>query len=150
VYLLENGSINAMSSYNRLVLSGIPSLVVEGIAVSQAIQGKGFFKDVTEIARSNEAVICLRTQNPFMYRALEKYCSYIYPGQNRMPVAVKAIQDDLASHLSCGIDEQGVIKGFYEGLFYGEKPVHRFVSPLFEKLGMDVNNGDAVLAIGIK
>lgn len=150
VYLLKNGEINAMASYNRRVLSGIPALVAEGIAVAPEIQGKGLFRMITDVARERESVICLRTQSPRMYRALEKYCSAIYPGPNSMPRAIGEIRGDLAEHLGCAIDEKGVVKGYYGGLFYAQEPAHKSVSPFFKEVGVDVNKGDALLVVGVR
>jgi hypothetical protein len=150
VYLLMNSSVSAMVSYNRRILSGFPSLIVEGIAVNPRIQGKGFFRSVTDIARNEEAVICLRTQNPRMYRALESYCSYIYPGDSQTPRAIREVVEDLARYLNCQIDERGIVRGYYGGLFYGEEPRHKKVSSFFDAIGMKLNKGDALLVAGIK
>jgi hypothetical protein len=150
VYLLLNGKVSAMASYNRRILSGFPSLIVEGIAVDPTLQGRGFFRSVTDIAREEEAVICLRTQNPRMYRALENYCSYIYPCATQTPNAVKEVLEDLARHMNCQIDEKYIVRGCYGGLFYGEEPTHKRVSSLFDTLEMELNKGDALLVAGIK
>jgi len=147
---LLNRKVSAMASYNKQILSGLPSLIVEGIAVNPALQGKGFFRSVTDIARDGEAVICLRTQNPRMYRALENYCSYIYPCVEQTPEAIRVIIDDLARHMNCQIDEKGIVRGCYGGLFYGEEPTHKNVSSFFDALGMKLNKGDALLVAGIK
>lgn len=151
VYLLESrdSDILAFAGYNQLNLSGIPCLVAEGIAVHPSFQGRDLFRKLTDCAANGESVICLRTQNPRMYRALEKYCSVVYSGEH-IPEAICAIRKDLASHLGCTLDEKGVVKGYYGGLFYGKEPVHKRVSPFFEELGVDVNNGDALLAVGVR
>lgn len=140
-----------MSSYNRRNFSGFPSLISEGITVDPTFQGKNIFGTITDVARDNESVICLRTQNPNMYRALENYCSVIYPGKNKEPQAVEAVRNSLEEHLSCQTDEKGVVKGFYGGTLYGSKPSHPVITPFFEnELNMDFESGDAVLAVGIK
>lgn len=151
IYLLRSDSeITAMASYNRRVFSGFPSLIVEGIAVTPKMQGKEVFKAMTDNAINGEAVICLRTQSPRMYRALEKYCASTYPCQNEIPEAVKAIRSDFARHLLCSPDELGIIRGYYGELFYGEEPKHKGVSNFFRTCGINLNNGDALLAIGIR
>jgi hypothetical protein len=152
VFLLEqDGGIVAMGSYNSLLLSGIPSLIVEGITIDQLFQGKDIFRDMTNCARNCEQVIGLRTQSPRMYRALEKYCSEIYPGSRDTPKAICAIRDALAEHMSCKIDEQGIVRKYYGGLFYGEEPTHPHHSAFFkERLGMDLYQGDGLLVIGVK
>jgi hypothetical protein len=152
VYLLEKEKrIVAMASYNKKIFSGFPSLIVEGIAIKEAFQGKGIFKEITENAKNSETVICLRTQNPRMYRALEKFCFSIYPNNKKeTPKAVKSIRDEFASYLGCGTNEEGVIKDYYGGLFYGEEPKHSKTSDLFKRLDMDLQKGDAVLLVGIK
>lgn len=140
-----------MSSYNKRNLSGFPSLIEEGIVVDPSFQGRSIFGTLTDVARTNEAVICLRTQNPNMYRALEKYCSETYPGKIKEPTAVQAVRSSLEEHLSCKADEKGVVKGFYGGTLYGSKPSHPVITPFFEdQLNMDFEKGDAVLAVGIK
>ena len=155
VYLFEqelNGilKILGMASYNRRILLGIPSLIVEGIAINPSMQGKNLFKRMTELARDDEAVICLRTQNPRMYRALEKYCSFVYPNGKEIPKAVRAIRDEFALCIGSNADEKGIVRGYYGGLFYGEEPTHKNVGEFFRKIGLNLYEGDALLAIGIK
>jgi hypothetical protein len=155
VYLFElelNGilKIFGMASYNRRILSGIPSLIVEGIAISPSMQGKSLFKRMTEFARGGEAVICLRTQNPRMYRALEKYCSFIYPNGKEIPLAIRVLRDEFALCSGCKADEKGIVRGYYGGLFYGEEPKHKNVGEFFRKIGLNLYEGDALLAVGIK
>jgi hypothetical protein len=154
VFLFEqknNGSLEvlAMGSYNRALLSGIPCLIVEGIAIDPLMQGRGIFKEITEMAINQEAVICLRTQNPRMYRALEKYCSYIYPNEREMPLAITAVREELAKYLRCKTDEKGIVKKYYGGLFYGEEPKHEKAGELFNSLGIKLHNGDALLVVGV-
>lgn len=153
VYLLEDkDNVLAMGSYHREVFSGIPSLIVEGIAVAPKFQGRRLFERITDEAREGEQIVCLRTQNPRMYRALQIYCNSVYPGkQGDMPDAIRAIRDAFASYAKCELDEKGVVKGYYGGLFYGEEPAHRQVSEFFKKgLEMKLNEGDAMLAVGVK
>jgi len=151
VYLLEiNKRLSAMASYNRKIFSGISCLVVEGIAVAPENQGKGIFSYMTDIACNNESVICLRTQNPRMYRALEKYCSRVYPNSGELPKAISAIKNELAEYLGCQLNDKGIILGYYGGLFYGKEPKHKEVSGFFKELGMELNKGDALVAIGVK
>ena len=155
VYLFEqelNGNLNilGMASYNRRLFSGIPSLIVEGIAINPEMQGKGLFERITEIARKNEAVICLRTQNPRMYRALEKYCSFIYPNGREMPAAIRAVKDEFALCSRCNADEKGIVRGYYGGLFYKEEPKHKDAGEFFRKIGLNLYEGDALLVLGIK
>jgi len=92
----------------------------------------------------------LRTQNPRMYKALEKYCISTYPTTEKPPEEIRAIQKEYASYLDCKADERGVVKGCYGELFYGEEPCHGEVSPLFEDLGLDIYNGDAILTVGLR
>ena len=140
-----------MSSYNKRNLSGFPSLIEEGIVVEPTFQGRNLFRTLTDIARTNEAVICLRTQNPNMYRALANYCSSIYPGKQKEPEAIKAVRNSLEKHLDCKANQKGVIKGFYGGLLYKDEPTHQIITPFFkEELNMNLEAGDAVLVVGIK
>lgn len=150
VFLLRNGEILAMASYNSVSLSGLPSLIVEGIAVAPEVQGKGIFRELTDKALKKEHLVCLRTQNPRMYRALEKYCSKVYPNGNELPRAIFEVFGDLASHMNCKTDAREVVKGYYGSLFYGKEPIHEKVSALFkQRLSMNLNEGDAVLVVGV-
>jgi len=149
VYLLrQQEKIVAMASYNVRKFADIESLVVEGIAVAPEMQGKGVFKTITDYALNGERVVCLRTQNPRMYRALEKYCAETYPGEKDRPVITKAITLDFAKYLKCNIDGNGVVKGYYGGLFYGQEPHHSKVDSLFQKLGVNLHEGDGLLVVG--
>jgi len=114
------------------------------------VQGKGIFGLMTSQALKSESIICLRTQNPRMYRALEKYCKYIFPGKETTPDSIRLIQKEFADYTRSKIDEGGVVRGYYGGLFYGEEPTHCKISKFFkEDLKMDLSKGDAVLAVGI-
>ena len=153
LFLLEDAEkVLGMAAYNTALLSGIPSLIVEGIAINPSIQAKGIFREVTDLASKNKCIVCLRTQNPHMYRALQKYCSYLYPGEKKgLPLAINAIREDLADRLKCKINGEGVIRGYYGRLFYGEKPHHPEISQLLEeRLEMSLENGDALLVIGVR
>lgn len=153
LFLMENqdGNIVGMAAYNVCSLVGIPSLIVEGIAMDPLIQARGIFREVTDLVSSGKEIICLRTQNPNMYRALQNYCYQVYPGENGMPLIVKTVRDDLAARLGCSIDDKGIARGYYGGLFYGKKPYHPEASPFFENiLGMDLEKGDALLVVGLK
>ena len=104
---------------------------------------------MTEHVQNGEPIICLRTQNPRMYRALEKHCSSVYPNSNEdIPDAIRA---EFARYLGSEIDDRGVVRRHYGGLFYGEEPTYDRVSDFFkEELGMDLYRGDAMLAIGVR
>jgi len=144
--LKDNDRVLGMASYNRERLEGIDSLIVEGIAMLPEIQGYGLFARMTDAVKENEDLVCLRTQNPRMYRALEKYCHTVCPGGTN---GLKAPLDSLAKYFGNDIDSNGVVKGYYGGLFYGDEPHHEKIDFLFEDLGVDLNNGDAVLAVGL-
>ncbi len=152
VYLAEEeNEVLAMASYNSVVLSGIPSLIVEGIAVAPEVQGKGLFAKMTDKVSDGEYAVCLRTQNPRMYRALEKYCSFAYPNENETPSAIIEMRKALAEHMKCKIDERGIVRGFYGGLLYGEEPLHPVATALFkERLGLKIERGDALLCVGLR
>ena len=146
----EQNRVLAMASYNSVVLSGIPALIVEGIAIEPETQGKGIFSRITDVARDGEYAVCLRTQNPRMYRALQKYCSLMYPNGEEMPSVISEIRTALAKCMSCEINENGVVKGYYGGLFYGEEPTHPKVTSFFrQELDLRLERGDALLCIGL-
>lgn len=150
VYLLrQQGKLVAMASYNKARLADKESLIVEGIAVLPEMQGRGVFRVMTDLARNGESLICLRTQNPRMYRALEKCCEQIFPGEISIP-ELRTAMIDLARQMNCSVDENGVVRGYYGRLFYGEKPSHKAVDPLFARLGIDLNKGDGLLVVGTR
>lgn len=139
-----------MASYNTRNFCGFDSLIVEGIALSPQVQGKGVFKLLTDSAIADQKLVCLRTQNPRMYKALEKYCGAVYPSAMNFSGNNNMFLEEFANYLGCKIDEHGVVRGYYGGLFYGEEPTHCEVSRFFkEDLKMDLSKGDAVLAVGI-
>ncbi len=138
-----------MASYNKRSFSGYPCLIVEGVCLDPSIQGRGVFKEITNQAISDEKRICLRTQNPRMFRALKKYCPKTYPSDEESPVDIKAATMDFAKYLGCNIDGNGVVKRYYGGLFYGQEPHHPQIDPLFKRLGVDLCKGDGLLVIGV-
>ena len=138
-----------MAAYTEKRFSGVYCLLVDGIAVFPEMQGKGVFSAITYAAtKGHHDFICLRTQNPRMYRALEKHCEKVFPGVEEMPQSVKAITLDLAEYLGCSITGKCIVKGYYGGLFYGEEPHHKNIDPLFKKLGVNLHNGDGLLVTG--
>ena len=146
----EQNRVLAMASYNSVILSGIPSLIVEGIAIEPETQGKGIFSKMTDTVRNGEYAICLRTQNPRMYRALQKYCALIYPDKKETPSAILEMRIALAECMDCKTNERGIVKGHYGCLFYGEEPTHPKVTSFFrEELGLKLELGDALLCIGL-
>ncbi|MEK6757694.1 MAG: hypothetical protein AABX88_01060 [Nanoarchaeota archaeon] len=150
VYLMKkDGRTCAMASYNQKIFSGISSLVVEGVAIAPEFQGKGIFKELTDRVLGEEKLICLRTQNPLMYKALENYCVNVFPRETKIPRIISEVSKDFANYLGCEINVEGVVKGYYGGLFYGKTPKHKDVTGLFEKLNVQLNNGDALLVIGM-
>lgn len=150
VYLLRNEqAIESMASYNRRVFSGKTALIVEGVVVSPRIQGKGVFGNITEKVKDSEDFICLRTQNPRMYRALEKICDKTYPNLISQRFPSETLRSDLANHFDCEVGHNGVARGFYGSLFYGLEPIHPDYTDFFKKhLGMHLEDGDALLVVG--
>jgi hypothetical protein len=148
--LIRDKEIKGMASYNRKVFSGFPCLVLEGVALDPSVQGKGVFGRLIGCAYEKEKVICARTQNPQVYSAMGKFCISIYPNKEPMPEAIKAIQKEFATYSGCKIEDKGIVRGYYGGLFYGVEPKHPTMSSLFrEELGMDLHRGDAILLVGI-
>lgn len=139
----------AMASYNTKYFKGMPSLIVEGIAMVPEVQGRGIFSEMTEQAMSTaHRYVCLRTQNPMMFKALDNFCKRTYPCKRDLPGNMGVIREGFVDYLGCDITENGVVEGYYGGLFYGEAPHHKDVDSYFKELGVDLNNGDALLAIG--
>lgn len=139
-----------MASYNCRYFCGFSSLVVEGIAMLPEVQGKGIFKLLTEQALNSEKIVCLRTQNPRMYRALEKFCKKVFPNKGKTPNNLKLALKEFAKYTNSELDEKGVVRGYYGGLFYGKEPTHCEISKFFkEDLKMNLSRGDAVLVAGV-
>jgi hypothetical protein len=145
----EQDRVLAMASFNSVSLSGISSLIVEGIAIEPESQGKGIFSRMTDMARDEEYAVCLRTQNPKMYRALQKYCSSIYPNGKEMPSGIREVRKELAKCMGCQINENGIIERHYGGLFYGKEPTHPKITSFFKELDLKLERGDAILCIGL-
>lgn len=145
----EQNRVLAMASYTSTMLSGIPSLIVEGVAIAPYAQGKGVFAQLTDAARRGESAVCLRTQNPRMYKALQNYCIVTYPETSEVPPAIVNLRSALAENLGCVSDERGIIRKYYGGLFYGEEPTHPHATFFFKKeLGLYLEDGDALLCVG--
>lgn len=149
--LRENGTLLAMRSHSRTILSGFPTTILEGAAIHPNVQGNGLYSLLLDQITFQTPVYGTRTQNPHTYVALEKYCSAIYPANNYTPDAIVAIRNDLAKYFGSSITEKGVVKDHYGSLFYGEEPKHQRISKFFsDELDMDIYRGDAVLLLGIK
>ncbi len=151
VYLMTyENDVVAMAGYSKKVLSGVPSIYVDGVTVDPKIQGRKVFRNLTKRAVDGEKILCLRTQNPFMYKAVQNYCSAVYPNGSEMPSGIRKVMEDLARSLGSKIDGNGVVPGHFGGLFYGKEPTHHTISRFFrENLKMDLYRGDAVLVVGV-
>jgi len=137
-----------MGSFNTRFFKNNRSTIVEGIAILPEFQGKGIFRSMIGQVRCGNEYLCLRTQNPRMYRALSNFCENIYPNGRDTPEHIITIREEFAKSLNCNIDGNGVVKGYYGGLFYGIEPHHNKVDSLFRELGINLNKGDALLVIG--
>ncbi|GEM_PF-1443656 len=146
----EDGSLIAMRSHNRKTFSGIPSLFLEGAVVDPVFHGKGIYGKILSEVHTREAVICLKTQNPRVYAALEGYCSAVYPGMQETPRAIQEIQRAVAADLKCDANKEGVISGYYGRLLYGKEPTHKRSAFFKDKLNMNLARGDALIVVGVK
>jgi hypothetical protein len=100
---------------------------------------------------NGEKIVCLRTQNPHMYWALEKKCRIVYPNlETETPEAVRIIRREYGDFLNCGPDEFGVVRGVYGRSLYGKQKVHPKVSKLFEKMKMNLSAGDGLIVMGVR
>jgi hypothetical protein len=162
VYLLRNRGIQAMASYANKYLADKSCLIVEGVAINPDFQGRGIFASLTSSAIDSQDFICLRTQNPRMYRALEKICDRVFPGpvvnfinSDKLVIefadrqGFRYLLREFADYLKCNLDSRGVVRGYYGQLFYGEEPKHCRITNFFKQdLKMDLSKGDAVLLVG--
>jgi len=146
----EDGSLKAMRSHNRKTISGIPCLFLEGAVIDPSLHGHGIYGRILSEINEREAVICLKTQNPRVYAAIEGYCSAVYPGMQETPGAIREIKKAIAADLKCAADENGVIQGYYGRLLYGEEPAHERSVFFKDKLKMNLERGDALIVVGVK
>jgi len=152
VYLLFNeDEVIGMGSYSQKVFSGIPVLTTDGVAIKEKFQGKGLFSELTDLVLNGERVICLRTQNPHMYRALEKKCNIVYPNtKTGIPEALKLVRNEYGNFLNCNLDEFGIARKFYGKSLYGKIKYHPLVSRLFEEMKMNISAGDGLIVMGVR
>jgi hypothetical protein len=141
-----------MCAYTPMTVLGEKVLFVDGIAIDPTKQGRGIFKEVTDNIREHEEFIALKTQNPRMYRALEKFCDMTYPNNALVfPDKINSLMETLAKNLDLNIDEKKVARGAYGRSLYGYETAHSIVDSLFnDKLRMNKSAGDSVLCLGIK
>ncbi|MBI4143622.1 hypothetical protein HY486_00030 [Candidatus Woesearchaeota archaeon] len=134
-----------MYAHSHLNLKGRQVMYVDGVVVRKDFQTKGMFPAMTRMIAENAEYIGLRTQNPAMQRALEKYCKTTHPGHNDSDEEIKQVQQNLAKHLGMNIDENGLQKGFYPIRLSYNKILQNHV---FTKIGVMQENCDAVLVVG--
>ncbi len=153
VYLLkDSGKVFGMCSYSPKILNGTRVLFVDGIAINPNAQGRGVFGEVTLIAKEDEKFVALKTQNPRMYRALEKFSHKIFPNDSLIfPERISTVMKDLADNLHLKVDSLMVARGFYGTSLYPLALNHQTASRLFDDiLKVDYKNGDSVLCLGTK
>jgi len=152
VYLVfENDSLIGMGGYSQRTFSGIPVLTIDGIAIRESFQGKGVFGRLTDRVLEKERLLCLRTQNPYMYRALQNKCRAIFPSREvETPPVIRLVRNEYADSLNCVPDKNGVVKGCYGKSLYGKIKSHPDVSPFFQELNLDVSSGDGLLVVGVR
>ena len=150
VYLLrgEENQPVGMFSYTTKNIFGKELLYIEGIAISKKFQGRGVTQAVNSVVHSGENYIGMRTQNPHMYRVLEKFCDKTYPSING---ELSELVFDLGKVLGMRLDDKGVARGYYGKSLYGKVNLHPRISHLFDNiLKMNYNEGDSVVCVGIK
>lgn len=153
VYLLrDSAGILGMCSYTPKKIAGRDLLFVDGIAIDPKRQAQGIFGEVTQIASEQEEFLALKTQNPRMYRALEKFCGVTYPNESLVfPEDILPLMKNLAQDLKLNVDKSMVARGFYGTSLYPKMPVHRSGSRLFDNiLQVNYSRGDSVLCLGVK
>ncbi len=152
VFLLRNtGGIFGMCSYTPKMIGGESILYIDGIAIDPRMQGQGIFRNATLSALEDEKFLGLKTQNPRMYRALQKFCDRIYPNESLcIPEDINKRMEELAKTLAVKTDEKKVIRGIYGRSLYPQAPVHHLASNFFDNiLNVDYRAGDSVLCLGM-
>jgi hypothetical protein len=96
-YTGESQIIYGAMGISRAELSGIPCLVLEGIAASPKEIGPAFFKAVRLAKFSEERVICGSLKYPLAKTAIES-CSIVQEAEKDKP-AVREIRKELADYL---------------------------------------------------
>ena len=152
LFLAKNGGIVVvMYAYTPINLLGERVLYIDGVAVHPQFQARGIFSKATLEALDGQKIIGLRTQNPQMHRALEKFCHTICPSR-KVDYSLQLIKfrDALADFLGMEIDSRGVSRGFYGKSLYPIIPFHQTSSALFETLlKVDYALGDSVVCVGL-
>ena|SRR3989338_3519117 len=155
----DSGRIAAMAGYSQHLILGSHLLFVDGVAIHPDFQGAGLFRELTNMALENEEFIGLRTQNPRMYRAIEKIsqggicpsasCQHLREGTEKELKRLCAIKNALCAKVGFSVDFQGVIRGCYGRSLYGEVPQHNRTTPLFQEvLKVNYERGDSVVCVG--
>lgn len=147
----DQDEIIGMASYTSQMLGGKNALIIDGVAMHQKAQGRGIFLDIArEMYDPSHEYVCLRTQSPRMYKALDLGDIDVYPNKDGFPERLDPVREDFMKYLNCDIDENGVVKDFYGGPLYGKRPHHKEVDKLFDRFGLDFYAGDALLVVGEK
>lgn len=153
VYTLrENDKLIGMFSYTPKSLEGINLLFIDGIAIDPDCQGRGIFQEVTKVAYEGEKILGLKTQNPRMYRALEKFCDVTYPNASLdFPGDIETLMNGLARELGIIVDEKKVARGAYGRSLYPKQSFNGRCGNFFANvLNVEYSRGDSVLCLGRK
>lgn len=143
------------------VQNGVGTILhLHGICVASNKQGRGIFETIVQCAQelTNASLLSTRTQNPRLYRAVEKNSlqKVVFPNcQSETPRYIKKIGEFLVSYLDLRIDkynsEEMAFRDIYPQCLYPHIPMSksREVNSLFSKK-LSITEGktrDALLLI---
>ncbi|RLG17050.1 hypothetical protein DRN62_02320 [Nanoarchaeota archaeon] len=139
------------TSYELRDIDGIRVGFLRGTVIRRAFQGRGLFKHLCQrlirvFEEEGIRFVATRTQNPRVYRALQRLLPELYPTtRGEVPESVF----ELAKKIRKDVTRELIIPGLYGRQLTGEKVLAKeeSVNALFSKLNTE--EGDAYLLIGL-
>lgn len=150
-YLLEHdGALVGFSSYKHLHTEHGAVLYLSGIAIDRSAHGKGLFRCVNEhaLASYDPDYLVMRTQNPVIYRGVERLVDMICPARCPSPERVLDIARRFAGKEM--EPDTHVVRGLYGTSLYDVIPADLPTRDFFDEcLRMDYARGDSVVIVGV-
>ena len=147
--LFAEDRLVGFSSYDFHETSDGSVLYLSGIALDRSAHGRGLFAAVNARALDeyDPQYFVMRTQNPVIYRGVEKLVDTIYPGSGVSPAPVLRIARHFAG--APMEDATHVVRGLYGTCLYDDVPLLQPTRRFFDEcLRMDYARGDSVVIVG--
>lgn len=125
-----------------------------GIAVRDEMKGEGLGKallaqTIEEQLEGDEGVVTYRTQNPLMYDCSRKVFNAFPRQQESTPEPLQQKMGDVAAFLDSDEEfDRPVVRQAYSEPMYSDLPEVESREFMEEELGMDYENGDALVVAG--